>query len=116
MKLWADVPVEQRPAMYMCQKPDAYKRTDRVPAIVTLSVDLFIYTYTPPGDDYVPSTAMNNILDAVDALLKPNAWEQEQTLGGLVTHCWIEGEIVISPRDLDNDGLAVVPIKILATD
>jgi hypothetical protein len=34
-------------------------------------------------------------------------------LGGLVTHCWIEGRIEIHPGDLDGQAIAVVPIRML---
>jgi hypothetical protein len=38
-----------------------------------------------------------------------------QTLGGLVSHCWIDGKIMKDSGDIDGDGIAVIPVKILAT-
>ena len=38
-----------------------------------------------------------------------------QTLGGLVSNCYIGGKIMKDPGDLDGDAIAVIPVKILAT-
>jgi hypothetical protein len=52
----------------------------------------------------------------VDAALKPGpAAGGRQTLGGLVSHCYIDGKIMKDPGDIDGDGVAVIPVKILAT-
>jgi hypothetical protein len=37
-----------------------------------------------------------------------------QTLDGLVFHCFIDGKILKGPGDIDGDGIAVMPMKILA--
>ena len=37
-----------------------------------------------------------------------------QTLGGLVSHCRVDGAVLKDPGDLDGDGLLWVPLKILA--
>jgi hypothetical protein len=34
---------------------------------------------------------------------------------GLVSHVWIDGKIMKDPGDIDGDGIAVIPVKILAT-
>jgi len=49
------------------------------------------------------------------ASLKPSpATLGRQTLGGLVSNCYIDGKIMKDPGDLDGDGIAVIPVKILA--
>jgi hypothetical protein len=59
---------------------------------------------------------MNPLIDAVTAMLAPAAGaNSRQTLGGLVSHCWIDGKVMKDPRDMYGDGLALIPIKILAT-
>jgi len=37
-----------------------------------------------------------------------------QTLGGMVSHCRIDGQVMKDPGDLDGDALLWVPLKILA--
>lgn len=46
---------------------------------------------------------------------RPTSVTRKQTLGGLVPHCWIDGKVMKDPGDLDGDGIAVIPLKILAT-
>lgn len=58
---------------------------------------------------------LDPLLDAVDAALAPNIVTRRQTLGGLVSHVWIDGKIMKDPGDIDGDGIAVIPVKILAT-
>jgi len=35
------------------------------------------------------------------------------SLGGMVDHCWVEGETLKDPGDLDGQGLIIVPLNIL---
>jgi hypothetical protein len=46
-------------------------------------------------------------------MLAPSPVSGVQTLGGLVSHCWIEGEIEQFPGVLDGIAKAIVPVKIL---
>lgn len=116
LKLWTDLGSGDKPAIFVAERGDNYVRHggDAMPAIVTYEADIFIYTDAGKDQGIVPATALNNLLDAVDAALAPN-WTGRQTLGGLVSHCWIEGKIMKDPGDLDGDGLAIIPVKILAT-
>ena len=92
-----------------------------LPTKWTLTVDLGVYYYFEsepeiPGQyDPSPSTALNNLIAAVEQALAPDPASGLQTLGGLVSHCWIEGEVVKSPAYLQAQGAAVIPVKILAT-
>jgi hypothetical protein len=59
---------------------------------------------------------LNSLVDAVDAALcAKSGHPRKQTLGGVVSHCWIHGKIMKDPGDIDGDGIAVIPVKILAT-
>lgn len=114
IKLWGEVPVDQRPAMFMVERHEVPSFSSELePAKETLHVDVFVYTSASGVD--VPSSDLNVILDALDATLKPLPSERKQTLGGLVSHCRQEGQKLKDPGDLDNDGLIIYPIKILTT-
>jgi hypothetical protein len=107
------VPVEERPALFMFERGgETYRGAERnVPPIVTINVEVFIYTDAHEVE--VPASILNPLLDALDTALLPDKMTGKQTLGGLVHHVWIEGRIIKEPGDLDGDGLAVVPIKVL---
>ena len=115
LRHWSDVPKSERPALFMvCHGESSVYRAENVPAYTTMSVKLFIYT---DGSDKlsVPDTDISIILDAIDRALSPGPGEARQTLGGLVSHCRIDGEILRDPGDMDDDGLIIVPILVTAT-
>jgi hypothetical protein len=61
----------------------------------------------------VPTERLNDYLDALEAVLRPAPGQPTQTLGGLVHHCFIDGEILKVPGDDDGQGMAVIRITIL---
>lgn len=114
VKLWSDVPPESRPAMYMVERHESPTfQAENQPAKQTMMVDIFVYTSAAGVS--APASDINVILDALDAALAPSAGERVQTLGGIVSHCRQEGQIFKDPGDLDNDGMIMYPIKIMAT-
>lgn len=93
-----------------------------VPSVYTLSVDFWIYLPAPqlsqiPGEETViPMTALNNMLDAIDAAFPPETGGLVNTLGGLVQHAYVQGKILkVSGVGNGNMTLTVarVPIQIL---
>jgi len=62
----------------------------------------------------VPSVQINQILDELEAALAPPPGPSfKQTLGGLVEHCWINGEIQTDEGTLGNQAVAIIPIRML---
>ena len=58
--------------------------------------------------------AVNQLLDELDEVLRPPVGPSfKQTLGGLVEHCWIEGEIHTDEGWLGLQSIAVVPVRML---
>lgn len=55
-------------------------------------------------------TTINQIIDAVDAALVGPIKGERQTLGGLVEHAWIEGEIFIDTGIVDQQCAILIPI------
>jgi hypothetical protein len=43
----------------------------------------------------------------------PGFLDKRNTLGGLVHHCFISGRIFKDPGDIDDQGMIVIPIKVL---
>lgn len=113
LKHWSDVQPEDQPALYMEHTGESAKVMRGLPTAHVLSVNLWIYVKT---DENPTGPVLNPILDAIDASLAPQTdGENTQTLGGLVHHCWIEGETQIFEGDLGDEAVAIVPVKILVT-
>ncbi len=76
---------------------------------------MWIFVYTNPAPvDVLPSTTLNNAVAAVMSILvDPIFPAREQTLGGLVSNCWVEGETIYDSGEVQPPGLAVIPLKIL---
>jgi hypothetical protein len=81
--------------------------------------DAYVYINdgTNKAASVTPITSLNNILDAIDPItggvLKPQVINGRQTLGNLVYDCYIEGEIVKVPGDLNGQGVMIIPIKVI---
>jgi hypothetical protein len=115
LKLWADVPKSQRPTLFISEHREQQSyQNEALPAKTTLSVDLFIYIDSSDRNT-IPASALNTIMDALEGALRASPLaNNRQTLGGLVSHCRIDGAVLKDPGDLDGDGLLWVPLKILA--
>ena len=115
LKLWSDVAGADQPALFVTEHGEtvAYG-AENLPGKTVLNVDLFVYIAAGKDPDCIPARDLNVALDALQACLAPSPGDGRQTLGGLVAHCRIEGRIVKDPGDLDGQGLALVPVKILA--
>lgn len=77
-----------------------------------LSAKLFLFVNNA-SDQQAPGTALNPALDTVDTALYPPAGSDLQTLGGLVTHCWIDGKVIKVCGHNGPQTVAVIPITIL---
>jgi hypothetical protein len=110
---WDDVSPNMQPALYMTMVSQTAEQITGFPTKYTLSAKVWIYTHRDTGN-VIPSAQINQILDELDAALKPAAGPlNKQTLGGLVEHCWISGEIVTDEGTLGNQAVAIVPIQML---
>lgn len=112
---WDDVSPSQQPAIYLAQDTQQATQAKGMPMIYVLGAKLWLYAHRDTND-IVPSTQINNILDAIDAILTPNPTpEYKQTLGGVVEHCWINGAIITDEGTLGNQSIAIVPISMQVT-
>jgi hypothetical protein len=114
VKLWNDVSPADQPALFIGEHGEnvAYAG-DNFPSKTTLNVDLLIYTSAGRDPDSAPARALNIAIEALVAALAPDPKTGRQTLGGLVQSCRVEGRVKKDPGDLDGQGFALVPVKIL---
>lgn len=111
-KHFSKVSADQQPAMFQTEVLDHGTAKTGLPGIRKFRVSWTVYFTSDPGDDGdIPTIAMNDIVDALEGvLIEPF---NKQTLGGLVEHTFIDGEIIKISGDDDGQGMIVVPITIL---
>lgn len=104
----------QQPALYQLQRMETAQVVKGIPTRWNLKVDLFLYVWQG-GASAAASSALNPLLDAVEAALRPdNLSVGECTLGGLVSHCRIEGPVEIFEGVGDgNQTVAVLSINLM---
>lgn len=69
-----------------------------------------------PAPDVTGGQVFHPLIEAVEAAFRLTDSEGALTLGGLVSHCWIEGEGHLLATELDpvnGQGMATLPIKIM---
>jgi len=82
------------------------------PARHQLGARLFVYAANPDRHT-AAGVALNGLLDALDTALAPPAGAETQTLGGLVSHAWIEGAVEIYEAPQGERAAAIVPVQML---
>jgi hypothetical protein len=115
LRHWTDVPAAEQPALFQVQKSELAKTKRGQPSEWTLAVDLYLYCQAP-DDATAPSTVLNPLIDAIAAALAPQGLDlaaNVQTLGGLVSHCWLAGKIETDEGALGGQAVAIVPVEII---
>ena len=113
LQLWSKV--SSFPALFVQSTGTNYPPRDArsLPPKRTITAELWVYTDVGKDPNANPEQALNDIIDAVEAALAPGMNAIAQTLGGLVSHAWIEGDIEQFPGVLDGIAKAIIPVKIL---
>jgi hypothetical protein len=113
LQLWSKV--ASFPALFVQSTGTHYPPRDvrGLPPKCTILAEIWVYTNVGQDPNANPEAALNDIIDAIEAALAPPPAGGVQTLGGLVSHCWIEGEIEQFPGVLDGIAKAIIPVKIL---
>lgn len=106
--------VAEQPALFLRHVGDEYpQRRTGMPPRVVMKCEAWIYSKGSADPGVVPEIALNALLDEIEAALQPAPAFAAQTLGGTVTHAWIEGEVLMHPGDLDGQAMALVPVRVL---
>lgn len=115
------VPADQ-PALFQVQvkQRHAPQKPPGAPATVVLSGFLILYVFDDsPTEDIgaeqkLGESTINGLLKAIDGAFMPdNPQTGKFTIGGLATHCWIEGDTEIDPGILGPQAAAILPVHIL---
>ena len=109
------ITMEDTPSLYLLQGPMNFIRQGGKPPMTSITFWLFIYTRSTT-EDVLASTTLNNAISSVlDIMAPPNGGFPlaEQNLGGLVSNCWIEGDVIYDSGEIQPPGLCVLPCKVL---
>ena len=111
VKHFTDCPAQ--PAFYQYEPTEMFVQPTRMPSKRTLDVMWVVYHQVGQNSGATPTTETNLILDAIEAALKPDDFDDRCTLGGLAHHVWIEGQLFKDSGDMDGQAVLSIPIKIL---
>ncbi len=111
IKDYAGVDQATQPAILQIETGEKWAEPGVPPQTVVLKAKLFIYCES--NDPASPvATQINDLIDAVVSALAPADLEERQTLGGLVYHAGIAGEVTIA-EGLGGQSEAVIPLEIV---
>lgn len=114
LKAWADVPQPDQPALFVAQgKQIAEAIADNMPTRWKLTAELYVYVLNNDPGLVLSCTTLNDLVDAIEAVLRPTPGFERQTLGGVVEHCRISGDIETDEGVLGAQAVAIIPIEIL---
>jgi hypothetical protein len=123
-KVWTDVQPEEHPALFLTKAPE-HPAQDQSGLPTVWKVEYLVHIYCYSTDEQAPaSTAVNQILDALEAALKPTTFGMPglpgsvQVLGdrtGAIQHAWISGSIETDEGLLGPQSVAIVPIEVQYT-
>ena len=114
---WDQVNETQMPFLTMLKTGEQRARQSEGLPTLTINAHVFVYLTAGMDPEDVPDTAMNALLDAIDAAVAPAGADaingNKQTLGGLVAHCYPFGPVFIDTGDVDGKAVAAIPFQIL---
>lgn len=115
LKHFETVAPEQMPALFMAQGGEQWTKIGKgIPAKRILMPHLAMYCSTAQPDSILPATLINNLLDVVDQVVEhPGNPQNVQTLGGLVEHVYLEGQVEIYEGYLQDKSIVLVPLTVL---
>lgn len=117
VKLFSDVPSTAQPACFQAEHGTTESEVTGMPGKSILEANWIIYQCVGKDKKAIPAVENNLILGGVRKALAPKiedpGYPKRNTLGGLVHHCYIGGRIFKDPGDTDDQGMIVIPIKVL---
>lgn len=114
---WGTMAATDQPALFMTQGREVPQQSRGKPAVWTMHADLWVYANAGNDESVIVSSLLNPIIDAIEAAFVPasaGVSGNAQTLGGLVSHCWIDGEVEYFEGVLGDQAVVIVPIGALA--
>jgi hypothetical protein len=117
IRLFADVPSNEQPACFQTEWSTDEQQITGMPYKTTLMAAWTIFQCVGKDRKALGTIENNLIIGGCRRALAPQVndpgFPKRNTLGGLVHHCFISGRIFKDPGDIDDQGMIVIPIKLL---
>lgn len=117
-----DLGMAEMPALFVVQIKETHapQKHPGYPSRLTLHGFLILYAQAPIADEDIgtetvlAATMLNALYERIEDVMQPdNIGTGKFTLGGLVEHCWIEGDTDQDPGILGPLAAAILPVHIL---
>jgi hypothetical protein len=117
-----DLTVPDQPALFQVAGREVHIPTKPpgAPTKLVLRGFLVVYCYVDaPQENFgsetlLGETLLNSLLYAIDLALLPDDFNSGKfTIGGQVTHCWIDGDTDLDPGIFGSQAAALLPLNIL---
>lgn len=114
-KDYSSVSVSLMPYLILMKPREQYppRAISALPAKRTFKAELVIYISAGSDQTTIPDETVCDLMDELDTIFRPPIGSQTLTLSGLVDFCYIDGEVLCVPGDLDGIGLMHVPLTIV---
>lgn len=111
-----EMSASELPALFMAVDHQQTTQQRGLPPRRTLGAKVFLYAANP--DRHTPAgVQLNGLIDAVEQALAPDSravnGENVQTLGGSVSHAWIEGAIEVFEGPQGQKAAAILSVQML---
>lgn len=118
VKLFADVSTDVQPACFQAEWATTEEQKTGLPYKTTIEANWIIYQAIGKDKQAIGAIENNLIIGGCRRALAPKPTDpgypyKRNTLDGLVHHCFISGRIFKDPGDIDDQGMIVIPIKLL---
>jgi hypothetical protein len=117
-----ELTIADQPALFQVAGKEIHipQKPPGLPSRLMLRGWLIVYVFDNSPDEDIgqeqllAETTLNNLLQAIDAALVPdNLATGKFTIGGLATHCWLEGDSDLDPGIFGPQAAAILPLNIL---
>jgi hypothetical protein len=118
LRHWADVQQSEQPVLYQTQISEKQEKRTGQPGKWELDCKVYLYA-TAPSDRTPITPAMNALLARIRGVFQrdasgPGRMENRCTLSGTCFDAWIEGKIETDEGVLGQQGVAIIPVHIIA--
>lgn len=106
----------QFPGLFQIQEGEQFTPLTGTPPIRVLKAAWVFYTDKGESDSVIPSTAINGLLDSLEALLIPDPGKDAVTLGGVAAYARLAGNLEIDEAVLGPLTISVLHIEVLVPE
>lgn len=121
-QMWSNMPTSNMPAVFLWEPDEEYNWKATALAKIDQTYNAIIYLSAPADETLDPVQDLDAVKDAVFNILKPSSsgavpvqpgLAGQQTLGGLVDSCRVQGKVIKASGDIDGISLLIIPIRVL---